>query len=160
MKLRFFIPLFFLCSCSGNKFIEYYEPVTSVSGHVFSKKKPAVIETTRDAERIKSFTDKGYIVIGQAVFQGKWEPRYLAVKAARQNGADVVVITSKQTDERTKNAIVPVVQPNVSFSSGNVGRQSFQGTSVGVSTGHVNLQYVEKIYKQKAYFLKQVEEKK
>ena len=38
MKPKFFILLLFLCSCSGNKFIEYYEPVTAVSAGVFPEK--------------------------------------------------------------------------------------------------------------------------
>lgn len=60
---------------------------------------------TKYSERIKSFTDQGYIVIGQSVFQGTWEPRYLAVQAARQYGADIVVITSKQESELIKTVL-------------------------------------------------------
>ncbi len=175
MKPKFFILLLFLCSCSGNKFIEYYEPITAVSVDVFpkkqnvtrhsgnrrnkrseasSKKQVAIIETTKYSERIKSFTDQGYIVIGQSVFQGTWEPRYSAVQAARQYGADIVVITSKQESELIKNGIVPMAQPNVAVYSGNVGGRSFHGSAAGVSTGYVNYQYKEKIYKQRASFLK------
>ena len=174
MKPKFFILLLFLCSCSGNKFIEYYEPVTAVStdifpekqvvrrsrgrgnrhSAVFPEKQVVVVETTKYFERIKSFTDQGYIVIGQSVFQGTWEPRYLAVQAARQYGADIVVITSKQESELIKSGIVPMAQPNVAVYSGNVGGRSFHGSAAGVSTGYVNYQYKEKIYKQRASFLK------
>lgn len=154
MKPKFFILLLFLCSCSGNKFIEYYEPVTAVSTDIFPEKQVVVVETTKYSERIKSFTDQGYIVIGQSVFQGTWEPRYLAVQAARQYGADIVVITSKQESELIKNGIVPMAQPNVAVYSGNVGGRSFHGSAAGVSTGYVNYQYKEKIYKQRASFLK------
>lgn len=171
MKLKFFIPLLFLSACSGNKFIEYYESLAAVSTDTFSnadvvrhtagrrnrhsnvnvlpKKQVIVTETTEYPERIK-----GYIVIGQSVFQGTWEPRYLAVQAARQYGADVVVIISKQEGELIKNGVVPMAQPNVAFYSGNVGGQSFHGSAAGVSTGYVNYQYKEKIYKQRASFLK------
>lgn len=121
---------------------------------LFLKKQVAVVETTKYSERIKSFTDRGYIVIGQSVFQGTWEPRYLAVQAARQYGADVVVITSKQESELIKNGIVPTVQPNFAAYSGNVGGRSFHGSAAGVSTGYANYLYTEKIYKQRASFLK------
>ena len=87
---------------------------------------------------------------------GKWEPRYLAVQTARQYGADIVVITSQLQSELLKNGFVPMPQTNVSVYSGNIAGQSVNGTAVGMSTGYVNQMYKEKIYKQKASFLKRL----
>lgn len=118
MKSVFFIALFFLCACSDNKFSGYYEPLKiDQNDEIFTEKKTVhkkdviIIETTNYAQRIKTYTDQGYVVIGQSVFMGKWEPRYLAVQ---------------------------------------------NGTAVGMSTGYVNQMYKEKIYKQKASFLKRL----
>ena len=163
MKSVFFIALFFLCACSDNKFSGYYEPLKiDQNDEIFTEKKTVhkkdviIIETTNYAQRIKTYTDQGYVVIGQSVFMGKWEPRYLAVQTARQYGADIVVITSQLQSELLKNGFVPMPQTNVSAYSGNIAGQSVNGTAVGMSTGYVNQMYKEKIYKQKASFLKRL----
>lgn len=150
MKLRNLYLIFLLTGCQSNNFIDWYEAELTLTPRVLTKTEVKVIETLRYQEKIKSLTDQGYVIVGTSMFKGGWEPRYLAVEAAMQYGATVVVITSKTVGSVTQNYNVTVPRENVGVYRGSNGSH---GTFIGVSAQNVSGSYSFDLLEQKATFL-------
>lgn len=150
MKLRNLYLIFLLTGCQSNNFIDWYEAELTLTPRVLTKTEVKVIETLRYQEKIKSLTDQGYVIVGTSMFKGGWEPRYLAVEAAMQYGATVVVITSKTVGRVTQNYNVTVPRENVGVYRGSNGSH---GTFIGVSAQNVSGSYSFDLLEQKATFL-------
>ena len=151
-KFILFLIFFNLCGCQTNNFIDFYE-VENTNSQDTKISTVKIIETQNYDEKIKKYTNKGYKIVGTSLFKGKWEPRYLAVEAAKKYGANIVITTSKETEQLNETYSTISPQPNVSYASGNVGGQNFNGTSVGMTAAQQLHSITHKIYEQKATFL-------
>ena len=150
-KKLLFLAVFALAGCqTPNNFMDYYEAEEDfVASQKISNADVRIVETSNYQEKIKSYTDKGYIVIGTALFKGIWEPRAHAVQTAQEYGATVVVIQSVSVGTNTSIYSTPVVQPQVGVYSDG------RNTAVvhGVSTGTAVHSSTVEIFEQRATFL-------
>ena len=150
-KKLLFLVIFALAGCqTANNFMDYYEPEEDFSStKVIGNTDVTIVETSNYQEKIKSYTDKGYIVIGTALFKGIWEPRAHAVQVAQKYGATVVVIHSVSVGTNTSIYSTPVLQPQVGVYSNG------RNTAVvhGVSTGTAVHSSTQEIFEQRATFL-------
>ncbi|MBO4643643.1 MAG: hypothetical protein J5716_03425 [Alphaproteobacteria bacterium] len=137
--------------------MDYYEAEENFTPtKIIGNTDVTIVETSNYQEKIKSYTDKGYIIIGTALFKGIWEPRAHAVQTAQQFGATVVVIHSVPVGTNTNIYSVPVLQPHVGVYSN--GRKT---TVVhGVSTGTAVRSSQSTIFEQRATFLALKQEEK
>lgn len=157
-----FFFLIFLNGCFGqaNTFMEFYETENAIPfKKKLSEQDVLVIETDNYENTVKSFKDKGYVIIGTTLFKDKWIPRYLAVETAMEYGATVVITTSKFVENGVETYRSSFVQPTVGFYSANIGGQTMTGTSVGMTTGTSLGINSYSIFEQKAAFLTQKDEK-
>ena len=150
-KKLLLLVVFVLTGCSiTNNFMDYYEPEENI---VLTKKigdtDVTVIETADFQEKIKSYTDKGYVVIGTSLLKGIWEPRVNAVRTAQKFGATVVITHSVPVEKSTSIHSTSVPQVNV----GMYANGKNMTVASNVSTGTVIQSTTNVIFEQRAAFL-------
>lgn len=120
---------------------------------------PKIFASDDLARDVRIARSKGYIVVGESSFNGERESERGMVQQAQQNGAVMVLFSSKFAGTRT--ITTPLFLPNnkTTYSSGTVngtgGSANYSGTSTTYGTTVVPLTTEQQRYNQAAvYFVK------
>lgn len=103
------LPLFavclFLAACAGARtshYVPYVDPQTLTDGQKLAPGEKPRIYASSDLDRdVKSAVAKGYRAIGHSAFNGEIEGDRGLIEQARKMGAVIVLLKSKQADNRT-----------------------------------------------------------
>ncbi len=153
----------FGCSSSGN-FDTYYselgpQPYLSVDAI-----KPIVVETLDLESTLRRFLSDGYVLIGEAYFEGDWVSRVKAIEKAKKVGAVIVISASDYMGAKERRYSFNVPVSSTSYHSGSVytgsGYASYSGSTTTTSSQRVSGSYAVGQYKQRALFLARKEDVK
>lgn len=173
-KLILLLPLL-LTACSSNPFLDSYNTI-SVHTPLQRPQHVKLIETTNIKERVLEYKNKGYIVLGAAHLAGEWKPRTWAIKAAKEKGATLVILSSQFSGTREHSYVTAVPQVQTTYHTGSVnastyttgrvggyngvnynastlGHASYSGTSTTIGTSYFQSSYETVLFDQTAVFL-------
>jgi serine protease Do len=126
---------------------------------------PKIVIATDMKSDVKRLISKGYRPIGESSFNGELESEKGVINQAKENGAKLVLVSSKYTETRTINT--PLILPNnqTTYSSGSIygsgGSANYYGSSTTYGTTVVPLTTNQQRYDQNAvYFVKSTKKPK
>lgn len=157
------------CHISG--YHQFYKPMvdeTAVKNAVTLKEvqtlgadeTPRVFTTDNMDRDFRVAMSKGFLPIGESLFNGMLEPESAVIQQARDVGAVLVLVKTQYTD--TQTVTTPLVLPNnqTTYSSGtaygtygrNTGSASYSGTTTTYGSTVVPMTYQQRRFDQGAVF--------
>lgn len=148
-----------LTGCVTNNYESFYASNSRNLSYVEQKpvKYPHIDELFY-LDEVQLWRKKGYEVIGQSSFRGLWTPRTKAIDVARKHQAEVVLVYYKLEEERKESATVVLPQTSTTYHHGSISgppgvTTSYSGYSTSVSHVPVTLEYMNRFYSQRAFYL-------
>ncbi len=150
-----------LSGCTHNRYNQFYHPyvdVTTLPNAELIKpgQKPKVLETDNIERDVKILRAKHYLIIGSSSFSGGYEDKRNAAEQAKQIGATIVLINSKNTKTQTtgqRRIFLPNhkdisssgrVNENSSYSRGDLRGDSVSPTIYGIKA--VPIRHYDAVY--------------
>ena len=165
MQCRILIlTLVFILSGCASGYQKFYKPYADAKTlqdvqTLLPNDKPKIFASDDLARDVRIARSKGYIVVGVSSFSGERESDRGIIEQAQQNGAVMVIFSSKFAG--TKTITTPLFLPNnkTTYSSGTVngtgGSANYSGTSTTYGTTVVPFTTEQQRYNQAAvYFVK------
>ncbi|PXX43966.1 PDZ domain-containing protein [Undibacterium pigrum] len=149
------------CASGHTKFYKSYADAKTLTDvqTLSPNDKPQIFASDNLARDIKIARSKGYLVIGESSFNGEKESDRGIIQQSQQNGAVMVIFSSKFAETRT--ITTPLFLPNnkTTYSSGTVngtgGSANYSGSSTTYGTTVVPITTEQQRYNQAAiYFVK------
>ena len=122
--------LLFLTSCQSNKFLHYYNEETRLS-YIPRNKSITLIQTNILDKKLEEYKKMGYKLLGYSVFNGYYQPKFLALKVAKKVGATVVLFEDFITNEEEVIYYVPYTKTNTVYHQGNFNTTTYTNGSIG-----------------------------
>ena len=165
------IAIIFLCSgCLTNNYEKFYVD-TEYGRRIQSihNRKPVELRAATTEEDVINLIEEGYVSIGYSSFTAPYTPMSLAVDAAENHGAALVLldIRFKETQQYTSVMFLP--STSTSYTHGTVaanawgpqgsiyGGGSYSGTTTTTSLNAVPIQRSRDIYNHDAMFFKKID---
>ncbi len=151
------------CSSSGN-FDTYYSEIGPQPYFSADVRKAVVVETLDLESTLRRFLSDGYVLIGEAYFEGDWVSRVKAIEQAEKVGAVLVISASDYMGKKENRYSFNVPVSSTSYHSGSLytgsGYASYSGSTTTISSQKVSGVYAVGQYKQRALFLAREEDVK
>lgn len=165
-----------LSACASNPFLDAYNTINPSSATINSYKEIKLIETTDLKNRVLEYKEKGYMILGVAHLTGEWKNRTYALKAAKEKGANLVILSSHFTGAQKHSYVAAIPQTQTTYHQGNIqtssyttghiggynginysatttGNASYSGTSTTIGTSYFQASYETALFDQTAIFL-------
>ncbi len=154
MRKYLILSLMLITACSSNAFLDFYNEELSVSKDLIKceTEHVRIVETSDLKNKVKKYKNKEYSVIGFTIFKGEWQARSLAIDAAKEKNACLVVIESSLSGTEERNYVSAI--PHSGYA-----RHSDGTSSKYTYYSYINGKYYVNIYEQKAVFMSKIEKK-
>lgn len=147
-----------ITGCAVNDYVAFYSINTKALPYVNQTKvQYPFIDELIELHEVQAWRNNNYEIIGTSSFSGLWCSRTNAIDAARKHGAEIVLVHYKLKDEKQESTTFIVPQATTTYHYGTIyghgSSMHYHGSSTAISEMPVTINYTNRYYDQKAFFL-------